>query len=180
MKPTIFSYIALNRLARKNPFFSQLKAVPAAQLDVREFKRQYKRNRKEWDAALAFLRDSDLQSLALGHHDITENTFAKVQEYTTVSSKDFEAHQDYIDIQYIVSGQEIIEVAPTSKAGEVTMPYSKEKDCILYASAQDVDEIYITPDVFCILFPYEAHKPGITFENPSDIRKVIVKVPYVK
>jgi len=180
MKPTIFSYIALNWLSRKNPYFTQLKALPAAQLDVREFKRQYKLNKKEWDAALAFLRDSDLQTLSPGRHDITENTYAKVQEYTTVSTKDFEAHKDFIDIQYIINGQEIIEVAPTSKAGEVTMPYSKEKDCILYASAQDVDEIFVTPEVFCILFPHEAHKPGITFENPSEIRKVIVKVPYVK
>lgn len=164
----------------KHRISNELKAVPAVQLDKRQFKKQYKLNKQEWDAAIDFLRDSDLETIALGRHDITERTYAKVQEYTTVSDKDFEAHKDYIDIQFIVRGQEIIEVAPISKVENETVPYSKEKDIVFYKSAKKVEEIYVTPDAFCILFPNEAHKPGITFENPSEIRKVIVKVPFAK
>jgi len=180
MKPNIFSSIVLNRLARKNPFFTQLQAMPAIQLDACQFRRQYKRNKPEWDAALAFLMNNDLSTIELGRHNITERTFAAVSEYTTKSENQFEAHKDYIDIQIIVRGQEIIEVAPLSKVGEVTVPYSAEKDIEFYASAENVDEILVSPEVFCILFPNEAHKPCLTYETPSEIRKVVVKIPFAK
>lgn len=166
---------------QKNPFYTQLDAVPAVQTNKKEFKAQYKANKAEWDAAFEFLKNNDLATLELGRHDITANgTYANVQEYTTRDAGPFEAHRAYIDIQYVVSGQEVIEVAPLKKVFDETQPYSEENDCVLFASAKTSDEIVVNPQVFSVLFPSDAHKPCMTYEKQAQIKKVVVKVPYVK
>ena len=40
---------------------------------------------------------------------------ANVQEYETKETSLFEAHEKYIDVQYIVSGEEVVEVTDISK-----------------------------------------------------------------
>lgn len=159
---------------------TELSALPAVQLNKKEFRRQYRLNRKEWDAAIDFLRDTDINSLAPGRHDITERTFANVVEYTTAEEKPFEAHRDYIDVQFVVKGHELVEVAPLSCVGEVSIPYSEESDVVFYAGASKVDEILIGPESFCILFPEDVHKPGLIWEKPCEIKKAIVKIPFIK
>ncbi|MCK5737886.1 YhcH/YjgK/YiaL family protein, partial [bacterium] len=93
-------------------------------------------------------------------------------------SAKFEAHHDYIDIQYITSGEEIIEY---HHATDLTpeAPYNPEKDCIFYpAEATPSHQIRLVPGVFCIFFPNELHMPGLhpMPEKPSTVKKVVVKV----
>ncbi len=52
---------------------------------------------------------------AEGRYDLADGVFVNIQSYKTCerSTRQFEAHRDYIDLQYIISGREIIVVEDT-------------------------------------------------------------------
>ena len=65
--------------------------------------------------AYEFLSRDDLAALPLGRVDIDgDDVFANVQEYETVPAPDkrMEAHRRYYDVQFVVSGEELIQYAP--------------------------------------------------------------------
>ena len=45
-------------------------------------------------------------------HILSDNIYANVEEYTTKDVGYFEAHRDYLDIQILLSGEEVIEYTP--------------------------------------------------------------------
>ena len=58
-----------------------------------------------------------MSKLEVKRYDIDgDNLYATVSEYITKNEEDakFEAHQKYIDIQYVISGKEIMSIAPLS------------------------------------------------------------------
>lgn len=84
-----------------------------------------------------------------------------------------EAHRQYLDIQYILKGQEVVGWAPTDTLtpnGE----FNTEKDYGLYAG----DSIPITvPEGYCyVVYPEDAHAPGTHLEAPNDYKKIVVKL----
>lgn len=148
--------------------------------DFTQMGEQIKANPEEWVAALNFLKESDLATIALGRHEITDKTYANVQEYTSKTENGYEAHELYIDIQVIISGQENIFVAPLDKAFNVTKEYDAKSDCVLFADAKDGKAVLADPDNWVVLFPNEAHMPGMAITEPAPIRKVVVKIPVAK
>ncbi len=155
-------------------------ALPDAAVNKREYASQYMKNPKEWDAAVKFLEDEKLGTLDDGRYELTGNgTYANVQRYTTKSDADFEAHRKYIDIQYIVSGNEIIEVAPLSCVSNKSVSYSPVKDIEFYETADSSYRIKVSSDNFMILFPCDAHKPCLSDGEKSEVMKVVVKIPYI-
>ena len=65
-----------------------------------------------FEAAFSFLRRSDLTELDEGEYPVCPGVTAYVQRYTTSPAEalDFETHNKYFDIQYVVSGLEAIGV----------------------------------------------------------------------
>lgn len=145
--------------------------------DFAQMGRQIKANPDEWAAALKFLQESDLKTIALGRHDITDKTYANVQEYNSKTENGYEAHRLYIDIQIVISGEENIFVAPLDKAFGITKEYDVQSDCILFSTAADANAVPADPENWVVLFPNEAHKPGMAVAEPAPIRKVVVKIP---
>ena len=84
-----------------------------------------------------------------------------------------EAHRKYMDIQYIVKGQEVMGYAPLSActpAGE----FNTEGDCGMYSG--DFEFITITEGNCYVAFPEDAHMPGRHLEVPNDFVKIVVKL----
>jgi YhcH/YjgK/YiaL family protein len=151
---------------------------PDASIDRKAFAISYFRNRERWDKAFKFLKENDLKSLELKRHDIDgNNLFAPVSEYLTKNFEDarYEAHQKYIDIQYVASGRELIGIAPMSLKKEVLVPYDPAKDIEFLTVSEEVNYA-ATPDRFFIFFPEDAHRPGLKDGENSQVRKVVVKV----
>jgi YhcH/YjgK/YiaL family protein len=126
--------------------------------------------------AFGFLQQKDLAKTEEGKYVLEgEKLFAMVQEYAPRIFEDckLEAHRKYIDIQYIISGEEQIGVAllgdQYSKDG-----YIAEKDIIFYEGK--VSRINMKPGMFAIFFPDDLHMPGIRMDQSSTVRKVVVKV----
>ncbi|WP_026881530.1 YhcH/YjgK/YiaL family protein [Clostridium akagii] len=128
--------------------------------------------------AFEFLNNNDIKNLKDGKYEIdSDNVFALVQSYITKQDKEnkWESHEKYIDIQYIVNGEETIVWSPTNQLA-VDQEYSKEKDITFYKEANHFSKINLKNDYYCIFFPRDAHKPGCIFDKPMNIKKVVIKI----
>jgi biofilm protein TabA len=85
----------------------------------------------------------------------------------------WEAHRNYADIQYIVSGSEAMfwEALEKTTLGE----YNPEKDF----QALEVDswvDLEVPEGQFAVFFPSDAHRPGILIPGADPVYKLVVKV----
>ena len=128
------------------------------------------------ETALRYLESADVPALEPGRHEIGGGCFAIVQDYSASprEGKRWEAHRDYIDVQFIASGRELIGYADI-EALRVIEAYDAAKDI----SWHEGDGSFITAraGTFMILFPHDAHMPGVAIDGPEAVRKVVVKIP---
>ena len=114
-----------------------------------------------------------------GKHAIDEDrVYAQVQTYATkpAAEKKWESHRRYADVQYIVSGRELIGVAPTEALAGAT-PYNETKDVVNYAGPSVASStLYVEGGQFAVFFPHDGHQPGVAAGGESEVRKVVVKV----
>lgn len=173
---TSWSKQKANDWFRKKEWLGGLQLKPHESTDVQEFARQYHRNQAYWDKAFAFLKDHDLNKIEKGKYPIDgDNVFASV---TTDSSKNFdktnwESHRKYIDLQYVIDGEEMIGVYPVSKA-TVTKEYDEKRDAANYSA--DGKLYSAKPGTFFIFFPSDAHRPNITPGGNKVVKKIVIKV----
>jgi len=114
-----------------------------------------------------------------GRHEIAgDDVFALVQRYQTrpVEGMQLEAHRRYIDVQYLVTGQEAIHWAPLGDLAQATQAYDPVKDVALYALSAGAMPVPLRAGHFMILFPDDAHAPCCWLDGPADVVKVVVKV----
>jgi len=107
-----------------------------------------------------------------------DKCFALVQSYTTkpLAQATFEAHQRYLDIQFIQAGNETILWTPLAMLTQVTQPYVAAKDITFFASPAHQVAIHLRPGDFAIFYPEDGHAPGIEYGAPTTIRKVVFKI----
>lgn len=150
---------------------------PDRSINVIEFNRQYLLNPERWDRAFSFLREADLTGLEKGRYELEgSDLFASVDEYVTKDEPDtrLEAHRKYADIQYIISGDEIMGIVPLGKTSE-TASYNAEKDVVFLESEKE-KLLHATPGRYFIFFPEDAHRPGIKVVGQEPVKKVVIKV----
>ncbi len=124
---------------------------------------------------LELIRNTDFSNMEDGRHEIDgDNLFIMLQSYETKLKNDTpEAHKKYIDIQYLISGQEKIGVGPLEEMTEETEGHP-ERDIWFYHGPSS--EISLEGDKFVVLWPGDAHAPCIAVDAPAPCRKCIVKV----
>lgn len=107
-----------------------------------------------------------------------DKVFVNFDDYHTVPSKDkfAEAHQVYIDIHYVLSGEESIEFADFNQANPIHSPYDPDKDFCLLKSMENSQKIIIKPGFFALFFPNEPHKPGCHVGGGSQVKKLVMKI----
>ncbi len=107
-----------------------------------------------------------------------DNLFLLLNAYQTHATEDalFEAHQKYIDVMYMVEGEEIIYVKPTEALSAVTQPYDSEKDVLLAKLDCDATPVRLVAGNFVVLFPQDAHAPACYIDTPRAVKKIIGKV----
>ncbi len=122
----------------------------------------------------AFIREAEEKSLPVGRYDIDgDKVYAMIQEYKTHENLgQFEAHRDYIDIQYIASGVEVMEYAPLADCTE-TVAYTP--DIAFYHARAKVKMTFYAGD-FGIFLPDDAHNPGVWENAAKAVRKIVIKV----
>lgn len=114
---------------------------------------------------------------AEGRYDLAgDDVYALVQSYDTVpaAEKKFESHRVYLDIQYVVAGDETILYAPTSSLVAAT-EYDSARDFLLYADPDAATPLRLGPGSFAIFYPVDGHKPGCQAGAAARIKKVVIK-----
>lgn len=126
-----------------------------------------------------FLLRPDIHLLTDGRVDIDgDRVFALVQRYETVmtDAPRFEYHRKYIDIQYIVSGEEVIGWAPAERV-TITEAYDEEKDiCFGTVLDGEMTLVYLKAGELAVLYPEDGHAPKLAAGKPSCVFKIVVKV----
>ena len=125
---------------------------------------------------LELLRDTDFSQWEVGRHEIDgDRLFVLVQSYDSKPVNDTpEAHRKYIDIQYLLSGQELMGVAPLEEMTE-EVEGRPEGDIWFYRGP--MSSILLTGSRFVALWPGDAHAPCIAVDGkPEPCRKCVVKV----
>lgn len=125
---------------------------------------------------LRYLAETDFSRLPDGRQDIDgDSVFANLLRYETKEANDTpEAHRAYIDIQYLIEGEELVGVAPLSAMTDVAEAHP-ERDLWLYHGP--TQPLTIGRGRFLVLWPDDAHAPGIAVDGrPAPCRKCVVKV----
>ncbi len=129
--------------------------------------------------AFDFIKKAVEENLEVGKYELDgKSLYASVQEYTTKLSPDgkFEGHNNYIDIQFIISGKELMEVGEIDKFTAKT-EYNDVKDVTFYHDLDSVTQGIVADGEFGIFFPNDIHKPGMSVSNvQSNVKKIVVKV----
>ncbi|MCX6320930.1 MAG: YhcH/YjgK/YiaL family protein [Bacteroidia bacterium] len=176
--PATWSSKKIDKWFEKGEWLNGWTVSPDASINRKVFAVSYFKNKERWDKAFTFLKNSDLSKLEIKRYNIDgDNLYAPVSEYLTKNEEDarYEAHQKYIDIQYVISGVEQMGIAPISQKKDVLVPYDATKDIEFMTVNQGVN-YKATPDKFFIFFPSDAHRPGLKVGENSQVRKVVVKV----
>ena len=130
------------------------------------------------DEAVEMIAGLDFDNLVLGRHDVDEDFFYIVQEYETkpLEAGRHEAHKAYVDIQYVISGKERIDV--TAAAGmEIVESYDEEKDLVFFKEPEQAANIILTDGGYAVLYPSDSHKPGLRAGKEAvKVRKIVGKV----
>ena len=99
-----------------------------------------------------------------------------VQEYEpNEDSGIFEAHKNYVDIQYILSGKEYMECAKEENC-EIKNAYDASRDIAFYTCEGYRQSLDCEEGDFAVFFPHDIHKPGIKLWESGKVRKIVVKV----
>ncbi len=138
----------------------------------------FHKNPERWRMAFEFLKSHKLANLEPKRYDIDgDNLYASVSQYSTENEEDknFEAHRKYIDIQYVISGNERIGIARLSDTTTTFQAYDPDKDIGLY-NAKPLGMFEATPGTFFIFFPQDAHKPGLNPGATTQVKKLVIKL----
>lgn len=127
-------------------------------------------------AAFDYVTTTDFTVLTDGRHDVDgDRIFALVQRYTTKPRAEgrWEAHRRHIDLQVVVRGAERIGYVSLDQLD--AEPYDEAKD-LLWLSGDAGQTIAVPAGHFMLLWPGDAHMPGIEYDGAGDVLKVVVKI----
>ena len=136
---------------------------------------QYKGLDPNLDQALDFLCSADFASLPDGRQEIDgDKVFANLMSYTTKAENlTPENHKKYIDIFYLIDGEEEVAVAPLEEMGPLVQ---ENPDGDIWLHQGDGVHLPLGGGRFLALFPGDAHAPSIGPNGPAPARKCVVKV----
>lgn len=124
--------------------------------------------------AFGFLAQPGLEELPDGKYEIAGDRVYAIIDRTQgrkVSDGKLEGHRKYLDIQYVVSGDETMGWRPSP--GLVSAdPYDEEKDLVFFEGEPE-SLVRVPPGSFAVFLPTDAHLPLI---GDGPIHKVVVKI----
>ena len=149
--------------------------IPSQSIDTLSFAEHYKRYPERWKLAFDYLSNVKKDSLIVGKKFLSEDVFVSVDEYRTKKKEDvlFESHRRYIDLQYVIEGEEYIGFShyPVKEV----VPYNVERDITFY-NANIEQLLKADAGHFFIFFPTDLHQPCIAAEQCKRVKKIVIKI----
>ncbi len=126
-------------------------------------------------AGFEFLKRPDLLTLEGGRHEIDgDRVFALINRDSGRgrAGARLEAHRKYIDIQFLVDGDEEIGWRPIGECRSLSEPYTDSRDVMFYADPP-ASWVVLPVGKFMIFYPEDAHAP---LAAHGDNVKAVIKV----
>ena len=125
--------------------------------------------------ALQMLREGEVIQRPVGRYDFDDRLYMMTQEYDTRRRADgvWEAHRRYVDLQFVVSG---LELMGRANVGALTSrkTYDAALDVELFDGTGDF--LHVPANSFAIFYPQDAHMPCMAEDEPSPVRKIVFKI----
>ncbi len=116
----------------------------------------------------------NFKSQEVGKYEVDSTLYYMIQEYDSKDSVVWEAHKKYIDIQVVLSGEELMNVTgihDLKQLGE----YIEEKDFIGFEGDVMIPMIMKSGDI-AVFYPEDVHQPGLKISESVPIKKCVMKV----
>ena len=126
-------------------------------------------------AAFDFLKRPETRELPVGRHEVMgDRVFALVgkDQGRGREKSPLEAHRKYIDIQYVVSGDEWMGWRDLASCRDTGRGYDAAREIEFFTAAPET-WFRVPPGSFAIFFPGDAHAP---LAGTGPVHKVVVKV----
>lgn len=143
-------------------------------LDTLENAAKYTGFKPGLSEGFGFLDQPGVAELEPGRYEISDDLVYAIVEKNdgrSVEDGQLEAHRNYIDIQYIISGDESMGWSPlTDLVG--SEGYDEQRDLEFFTDkVQSI--VQVPPGSFAVFLPTDAHLPGI---GKGPIHKIVIKV----
>lgn len=130
----------------------------------------------QFTRAFKYLAETD-STLADARIEFSDSDdYAMIQTYRCKPREEctFEAHQNYIDIQYILSGRECIYYQESSSLVPKS-PYDLGRDVTFFEEAPG-KPLHLEAGDFVVFWPQDGHQPCCILGDAGEVRKVVVKI----
>jgi len=131
-----------------------------------------------WKQAFDWIQKNASTRPSFGIHPIIgESMFANVMEYETALRPQarYESHRKYIDLQYTISGAELIEWS-LARTLRPDGGYDEDKDLQFYLPSDSRSVVHMLPNHFGIFFPQDAHMPKLQDGSEKSVYKLVIKI----
>ena len=128
--------------------------------------------------AFDFLKNTDLKNIEDGSYEIQgQEIYANIQSLNTKSpeEKKWEVHRKYIDIQYVISGEEKMGYGVLEDFNQITQAYDEQKD-VEFLNGDTFNFVNVQEGDFVVFFDNDVHAPMLAINESMLIKKVIVKI----
>ncbi|QDR79701.1 YhcH/YjgK/YiaL family protein [Sporomusa termitida] len=128
---------------------------------------------------LAYLTTANLSALPAGKHELEgQDMYVAINEYETQprAMRRAEAHVEYLDIQYMVAGEELIAYSLLADDNEVLSDELAAKDVIFFKTGQPETDLVMTAGMYAIFFPWDVHRPNCAWRQAQPVKKAVVKI----
>lgn len=127
--------------------------------------------------ALSYIFALNSQELSEGKYEVDDTFYYTVQEYETKSVDEckFESHRKYVDIQFVVNGEEMMEVANVSSLS-LEKAYDEELDIQFWKAPNHAMQVSLVEGSYIILYPEDAHRGAVSLYEKCRVKKIVGKV----
>ena len=126
--------------------------------------------------ALHYIQSNDLSQVNPGRYELEgEKLVMMVFEFEATNTDEckLEGHRRYLDLQYWVSGSELMghELLGSQKVLE---KYDEKKDCAFYSCLASYSRL--TPGMFVIYYPSDLHTAIMDPLSTDRVKKIVFKI----
>ena len=127
--------------------------------------------------AVNYLTQLGGEDLSLGTHVVSDGFFYNVIEYDTTGEVDklYESHKRFVDIQMLISGEEMLQVIDIDRL-LIAQPYDVDKDCVLYKPITNMSGTILRPGSIMILYPKDGHRSMSIGDKGCVVKKIVGKI----
>ncbi len=132
---------------------------------------------KDLPKVLETLANWDIPAMESGRYPVEgSDAYIMVQRYTSrdLAVSKWESHRKYIDVQYVVQGEERMGYQHISNL-KVSQQYDDASDAALYTGQGVL--IPAPQGTVALFFPQDGHMPGVAVDEGVPMLKIVAKLP---